>query len=204
MSEDTVSPCLRFAALLRFQHMWYQTDLHGCDKANSQQSPPWQTNLNKFSNCAPNWKHIGVWAAITYENLDKWPTTSCTGNYPCYCKQLGSQTDVQVVPAVAPVWMSERYFCVCDVAGMFCYGMAVGCGSASPALHQVYIQGLMTLRNVNQRFNKQNQSHIWCTQMCTKWLQYPSGPSIFYFLFFFGCRMGGDNEKIQWIRSHDL
>lgn len=85
-----------------------------------------------------------------------------------------------------------------------CYGMAVGCGSASPALHQVYIQGLMTLRNVNQRFNKQNQSHIWCTQMCTKWLQYPSGPSIFYFLFFFGCRMGGDNEKIQWIRSHDL
>lgn len=32
------------------------------------------------------------------------------GNYPCYYKQLGSQTDVQIVPAVAPVWVSDRFF----------------------------------------------------------------------------------------------
>lgn len=40
VSEDTVSRCLRFFAPLRFQHMWYQTDLHGCDKANSPRSLP--------------------------------------------------------------------------------------------------------------------------------------------------------------------
>lgn len=51
------------------------------------------------------------------------------GNYPCYYKQLGSQTDVQIVPAVLPVLVSKQYFC--DVSGMFCYGMAVGWGSVS-------------------------------------------------------------------------
>lgn len=52
------------------------------------------------------------------------------GNYPCYCKQLGSQTDVQIVPAVAPVWCLNDIYAH-DVAGMFCYGMAVGWGCVS-------------------------------------------------------------------------
>ena len=39
---------------------WHRTRAHGCDNENSPQTFLRQANLNKFSNCAPNWKHIGV------------------------------------------------------------------------------------------------------------------------------------------------
>ena len=112
------------------------------------------------------------------------------GNYPCYCKQLGSQTDVQIVPAVAPVWVSGRYFCAWRGRNVLLwYGCRVGKCVLAPC--RVYTQGLMTPRNVDQRFNKQNQRQTWCAQMCIKWLLCPLGSSILQ-------RMMGGKYGAEW------
>lgn len=80
---------------------------------------------------------------------------------------------------LCPAWVSELYFSSWRGRNVLLwYGCRVG--KCVPALRQAYIQGLMTARNVNQRFNKQNRKHTWCTHMCMKWLRYPLGPFIFW------------------------
>lgn len=133
VSEDPVSRCLRFFALLRFQHMWYQTDLHGCDKANSPWSLPdrliWtnsqiapqiestlgcgQPSLLKIWISDQQWGQNNGWAT-TLVTASSWIARQTFRLCP-WLHQCGCLNDISVH----------------DVAGMFCYGMAVGWGSVS-------------------------------------------------------------------------
>lgn len=90
--------------------------------------------------------------------------------------------------------------CPHEVAGRFCYGMAAGWGRVSLlcAVHS-YAQDLMTLRNVNQRFNKQNPMCSWRTQMCMKLL--PDPPRRVHF---WGDRLGVRGDQMAKETSHDL
>ena len=122
-----------FFARLPFQHMWYQTDLHGCDKANSPRSLP-DRLIWTNSQIAPQIEStlgcgrpslIKIWISDQqWGQNDAWATTLVT----------------------ASSWVARQMFRLCqrlhqcgclgdisahDVAGMFCYGMAVGWGSVS-------------------------------------------------------------------------
>lgn len=60
-----------------------------------------------------------------------------------------------------------------------------------------YTLDLMTQRNVNQRFNKQNPVRTWWTQMCMKWLLDP--PHRIHFLGLTGGNTGSNGERdITW------
>lgn len=127
-------------ALLRYQHMWYQTDLHGCDKANSPRSLPdrliWANSqiapqIESTLGCGrPSLIKIWISDQQRYQN-NAWAT--------CQCKQLGSKTDIQIAPTVAPVWLSE-YWCAWRSRNVLLwYGCRVGKCVLAPC--RAYIQG---------------------------------------------------------------
>lgn len=120
-------------ALLFFQHMWYQTDLHGCDKANSPRSL-----LDRLI-----WTNSQI--AFQIES-----TFGC--GQPLLIKiwisdqQWGQNNAWATTLVTASSWEARQMFrlcqrlhqcgCLCDisahdVAGMFCYRMVEGWGSVS-------------------------------------------------------------------------
>lgn len=120
-------------ALLCFQHMWYQTDLHGCDKANSPRSLP-DRLIWTNSQIAPQ---IESTLGCGRPSLIKiWISDQQWGQNNAWATSLVTVSS----------WLARQMFrlelwlhqCGCqshtsahDVAGMFCYGMAVGWGSMS-------------------------------------------------------------------------
>lgn len=124
VSEDTVIRCLRFSAPLRFQHMWYQTDLHGCDKANSPRSLP-DRLIWTNSQIAPQIEStLGCGRPLL---IKIWISD----------QQWGQNNARATTLVTASSWVARQMFRLCprlhrrgclsdisahDVAGMFCYG----------------------------------------------------------------------------------